>query len=240
MNPVIALVRTFRFRLLGEGWGQAGLLARLLCPSDLPPVNPIETSPRITPQSMEDLRPDWVAILERIPGSGLKGSGFPSNVLGEIMHNPDTMGPFLDYWVTCKSKMGLTVREQELVILRMACLYRSDYVWKHHVPVGREFGIDDHELQSVRQGRYETTFNQREASLLYLTDEMVNQRTVSPSAWTGYRSCLSNQELVDLIHLVSQYVFFALMNNTLQVQIEAPLQTIPGLADPLPQLSPES
>jgi 4-carboxymuconolactone decarboxylase len=240
MNPMVALARRLRSRLFGEGWGQAGLLARLLCPSDLPPVNPIETSPRIAPQSMKDLRPDWIAILERIPGSGLKGSGFPCNVLGEIMHNPDTMGPFLDYWVTCKSKMGLTVREQELVILRMACLYRSDYVWKHHVPVGREFGIDDHELQAVRQGRYETTFNQRETSLLYLTDEMVNQRTVSPSTWAGYRSCLRDQELVDLIHLVSQYVFFALMNNTMQVQIEAPLQAIPGLADPLPQLSPES
>ena len=30
------------------------------------------------------------------------------------------------------------------------------------------------------------------------------------------------------------------MNNTMQVQIEVPLQAIPGLADPLPQLSPES
>jgi hypothetical protein len=88
--------------------------------------------------------------------------------------------------------------------------------------------------------RFGEGIDQRETSLLYLTDEMVNQRTVSPSTWAGYRSCLRNQELVDLIHLVSQYVFFALMNNTMQVQIEAPLQAIPGLADPLPQLSPES
>lgn len=231
MNPVIALVRTLRNRLPGQGQGRASVLTPVPGPSHLPPVNPIETSPRIAPQSMEDLRPDWVAILERIPGSGLKGSGFPSNVLGEIMHNPDTMGPFLDYWVTCKSKMSLTVREQELVILRIACLYRSDYVWKHHVPVGREFGIDDRELQSVREGQYESNFNQREASLLFLTDEMVNHRTVSARAWARYRSCLSDKELVDLVHLLSQYVFFALMNNAMQVPIEAPLQDIPGLAD---------
>lgn len=188
------------------------------------PVNPVETSPRVLPQPMAALRPEWVAILERIPGAGLKGSGFPRNVLGEIMHNPDTMGPFLDYWVTCKSKMALTVREQELVILRMACLYRSDYVWKHHVPVGREFGI--------RESRYEPTFNQREAGLLFLTDEMVNGRTVSAATWAAQRSSFSDKELVDLVHLVSQYVFFALMNNTMQVQVEPPLLDIPGLDAP--------
>ncbi len=51
--------------------------------------------------------------------------------------------PFLEYWVTSKSEMGFSVREQELIILRMGVLYQYDYVWMHHVPVDREFGVSE-------------------------------------------------------------------------------------------------
>jgi len=81
---------------------------------------PNEPDSRIAPLSTDDLRAEWMEILGRIPGKGLQGEGFPRNVLGVLMQNQETLGPFLDYWVTSKSKMGLTIREQELVILRMA------------------------------------------------------------------------------------------------------------------------
>lgn len=183
------------------------------------PVQPTEPLARIAPQPMEAMREDWLAILQRIPGDGLKGRGFPRNVLGTIMHNPDTLGPFLDYWVTSKLKMGLSVREQELVILRMACLFRAGYVWQHHVPVGREFGIDDQELDAVHAADY-AGFIPRERALLALTDELVEERTVRASAWQAHKPALADRDIVDLVSLVSQYVFFALMNNAMQVQVE--------------------
>jgi 4-carboxymuconolactone decarboxylase len=192
------------------------------------PVHPTESEPRVAPLPVESMRQDWLDILARIPGDGLKGEGFPRNVLGVIMHNADTCGPFLDYWVTCKLKMGLSVREQELVILRMGCLYRSDYVWKHHVPVGREFGVTDAELDALRRGDY-AGFPAREASLLALTDEMVERRTVGPDAWRDHRDGVGDRDLVDLVGLVSQYVLFALMNNVMQVQIEPALDDVPGI-----------
>ena len=192
------------------------------------PVHPTETTPRIAPLPVEDMRPEWLDILARIPGDGLKGEGFPRNVLGVIMHNADTFGPFMDYWVTCKLKMGLSVREQELVILRMGCLYRSDYVWKHHVPVGREFGVTDAELDAVRAGAYDG-FIPRERSLLALTDEIADRRTIGAEAWRAHRGDLADRDLVDLVHLVSQYVLFAVMNNAMQVQIEAALDDVPGI-----------
>ena len=100
---------------------------------------------KVNPKDVDSMRPEWLEILQRIPGDGLKGKYAPRNVLGMLMYNPDTLGPFLDYWVTSKQKMGLTVREQELVILRMALHYDCNYVWKHHVPVALEFGINQTE-----------------------------------------------------------------------------------------------
>mgnify|MGYP003343036014 FL=1 len=170
-----------------------------------PSLQPTESTSRFEPRPVEAMRDEWLATLARIPGDGLKGAGAPRHVLGMLMHSPDTFGPFLEYWVTCKEKMALSVREQELVILRMGCLYRSNYVWKHHVPVGREFGVTDAELDAVRTGRYDS-FPGRERSLLAFTDELVEQRTIRAERWAADRGTLTEVDVVDLIGLVAQYV----------------------------------
>lgn len=190
---------------------------------------PNESESRITPLSTDNLSPECVKILERLPGKGLQGEGFPYNLLGILMHNRETLRPFLDYWVTSKAKMGLSVREQELVILRMAVLYRSDYVWKHHVKVGREFGINDTELDAIRHGANAAFSSERERAFLKLTDTFMNDRFISPELWNRTKNVLSPQDFVDLISLVSQYVLFALTNVCLQVQVEKGVADLPGI-----------
>lgn len=192
-------------------------------------ANPIELRARVEPVATDAFRDEWLATLARIPGDGLKGAGFPRNVLGTVAHNPETFGPFLEFWVTCKSKFALTVREQELVILRMACLYRSNYVWKHHVPVGYEFGVTDAELDAIQAGEFAHFSSPRERALLILTDELVEARTIRAQTYGTYAHELGRKGLVDLVSLVSQYVFFALMNNAFQVEVEEPIAGVRGL-----------
>jgi alkylhydroperoxidase family enzyme len=184
---------------------------------------------KLEPKNVDHMRQEWLDILKRIPGDGLKGKYAPRNVLGMLMYNPDTLGEFLDYWVTSKQKMGFTVREQELVILRMALHYDCNYVWKHHVPVAEEFGVTQQELDNVRILPLPKTFNKRETAILELMDEMVIKRNVSDEAWNTYKSELSDAEIVDLISLVSQYVLFALTNNVLRVEVEKNLDEIEDL-----------
>ncbi|HEY9752514.1 MAG TPA: carboxymuconolactone decarboxylase family protein [Coleofasciculaceae cyanobacterium] len=192
---------------------------------------PNESVPRIDPLPTAELPPNCLSILDRIPGKGLKGEGFPSNVLGLLMHNPETLEPFLDYWVTSKAKMGLTIREQELVILRMAVLYCSDYVWKHHVQVGGEFGITETELTSICMGAYGDFTSERERAFLELTDAFINERSLPLDLWNKTKAALSDRDFVDLISLVSQYVLFALTNVCLQVQLESAVAHLPGIKD---------
>ena len=194
----------------------------------IPFVHPNESQPRLAALSTNDLNQDCCIILERIPGAGLKGAGYPENVLGQLMHSPDLLAPFLNWWVTSKSSMAFAERQQELVILRIGCLYASDYVWKHHVPVAKEFGVSDEEIEAVRLGQFDA-FNTLEKALLTLIEAMVEERTVSAEIWAAYGSQLNPQQVIDLIGLVSQYVLFSLTNNVLQVPIEESLPHIPGL-----------
>ncbi len=188
-----------------------------------------DTQARIAPIDVEHLRPEWAAILDRIPGDGLKGEGAPRNVLGTLMHSPETLGSFLDYWVTSKSKMSLSVREQELVILRMGVLYRSEYVWKHHFKVGREFGVTDAEFDAVREGVYDALPSERERAFLEITDALVNERDLPSDLWERARKILDRCDFVDVISLVSQYVRFALTNVCFRVELEPQVAGIPGI-----------
>lgn len=188
-----------------------------------------ESQPRLTPKDTNDMLPSWLDTLKRIPGDGLKGKLAPVNVLGTLMYAPDILGEFLDYWVSSKLKMGFSIREQELIILRMAMHYRCNYVWKHHVPVAEEFGVNPQELEAVKQIPLPPVFSPREEALIILTDELVERRDISDSMWTRYRSELSDSEVIDLIHIVSQYVLFALTNNVMRVRVEENLDGISGL-----------
>lgn len=125
--------------------------------------------------------------------------------------------------------MSLAVREQELVLLRMAVLSRRGYVWKHHVPVGREFGVSEDEFDAVEAGDYSAFARARERALLALTDELVEARTIGREAWDAHAPVLDDRGLVDLVSLVSQYVFFALMNNAFQVEVEPALARVRAL-----------
>ena len=192
-------------------------------------TNQQKPAARLAPLPMSEMRDDWVKILERLPGAGLKGVNTPVNVFGTLMYNPKTMGPFLDYWVTSKLQMGFSVREQELIILRMAWHYKCNYVWKHHVPVAKEFGATDVQVEAVKKAQLPPVFSAREGALLHLTDEMVEHRTIGDEAWSKWSSELKPQELVDLVSIVSQYVFFSLLNNSIRIEVEEPLRKIPGL-----------
>ena len=168
-------------------------------------------------------------ILDRIPGSGLKGAHAPVHVLGTLMHGPATLEGFLRWWVDGKRDMAFTVREQELVILRMGALFECDYVWRHHVVVGHEFGVDDQELGRLRAGDVADWPSLRERALLVLTDEMIEHRTVRDAAWQEHGAQLTAREMVELIQLIAQYVVFALTNNVFRVALEPAFGAVSSL-----------
>ena len=133
----------------------------------------------------------------------------PHHGISELQHSPVLLELFLEWWVSAKTAMALSLPEQELVILRM---------------VGR-----------LRSGIY-GAFPPQERALLVLTDEMVERRTMSPTTWALHDRPLEPPVVVpavavDLIALIAQDVLFALTNTVLQLPLESALAAELGLAD---------
>jgi hypothetical protein len=138
----------------------------------------------------------------------------PHHGISELQHSPVLLELFLEWWVSAKTAMALSLLEQELVILRM---------------VGR-----------LRSGVY-GAFPPQERALLVLTDEMVERRTMSPTTWALHGRPLEPPVVVpavavpamavDQIALIAQDVLFALTNTVLQLPLESALAAELGLAD---------
>ena len=187
-------------------------------------------TPIITPVALDNLSNDSQKILDLIPGNGLKGVYAPINVLGTLLHGKNLLGDFLTYWVNAKNNMSLNCREQEIIILRMGYHYQSNYVWKHHIPVAKEFDITDDEIALLDSSIIASeTFSSKEKALIAFCDQMVLKRNVSNELWTKYQDVLTTENVLDLIHLVSQYVVFALTNNIFRVEVEASLDQFRSL-----------
>mmetsp|Transcript_19121 Transcript_19121/g.27190 ORF Transcript_19121/g.27190 Transcript_19121/m.27190 type:complete len:224 (+) Transcript_19121:175-846(+) len=186
--------------------------------------------PRISSLVMDALPVDVRSSLERLPADSFKNKYAPLNVIGTIAKS-EVAASFLDHWVSSKKLASLTNREQELIILRQAVHYRSNYVWKHHVIIGSEFGITGTEIEALQQIPFKSpeSFSDRDTGLIAFTDDFTMKRTVSNETWQQYSSFFKEGEIIEIILVVSHYVFFSLTNNSLCVEIEPALDDLPGL-----------
>jgi 4-carboxymuconolactone decarboxylase len=183
---------------------------------------------RIVSLPVKSMHQDWINTISKLPGEGLKGHFAPVNVLGVLMNSPQNFGSFLEYWVSSKHEMKLTAREQELIILRVGCLYQCDYVWGHHVPPALESGLSRVEIEQIKQESDLSEWSDRESVLLIATDELVDLKNISEDTWSKLLHHLDSHQAVDLIMLVTQYIFFALVNNSFRVELEDGIESISG------------
>jgi len=179
---------------------------------------------------MDALPVDVRSSLEKLPADSFKNKYAPLNVIGTIAKS-EVAASFLDHWVSFKKLASLTNREQELIILRQAVHYRSNYVWKHHVIIGSEFEISGAEIEALQQIPFKSpeSFSDRDTGLIVFTDDFTMKRTVSNETWQQYSSFFKEGEIIEIILVVSHYVFFFLTNNSLCVEIEPVLDDLPGL-----------
>ena len=185
------------------------------------------SEPRITPVPVPEMEKEWTDILDTLPGDGLKGQNAPVNVMGTLMRQPELVGDFLRYWVKTKTAANLTAAEQELVILRLAWHYGSDYVWGHHLPPGKEAGVKRAKKMRVAGPGPLEGFGDRADALLAATDQLVVDRALDDPMYERLADLFTEEERLEFLHLFTQYVFFSLVNNTFRVELEPGIESLP-------------
>jgi alkylhydroperoxidase family enzyme len=187
-----------------------------------PRIRPLP--PAEWPKSMRDalaaLRPpDPRHPLPKQGGDRPKGL----NVLGTLARHPALARAYHTFNGHVQFATTLSVRQRELLVLRVAAVRHAEYEWAQHVVLARDAGLDDGEIARVADGPNAPGWAPLEAAMLRAVDELVRDATIGDTTWDALAGELDEQQLMDLVFTVGAYEVLAMAFRSFGVELDADL-----------------
>ena len=176
----------------------------------------IGKQPRIAP-----LRPDeWTPEQRKRFDPDGTGRG-AANVFVTFVRNPPAdrlRGPINQHILNATT---LSVRQRELLLMRIGVLCRSEYEWAAHSRLGRRAGMTDADVARIVAGPDSGGGDPLETALLRATDELYRDNRVSDGTWTTLATQLDTKQLLDMLIAVGGYRSTSMAINSAGVQLDA-------------------
>jgi alkylhydroperoxidase family enzyme len=187
-----------------------------------PRIRPLR--PAEWPESMRDalaaLRPpDPRHPLPKQGGDRPKGL----NVLGTLARHPALARAYHTFNGHVQFATTLSVRQRELLVLRVAAVRHAEYEWAQHVVLAHDAGLDDDEIARVADGPDAPAWAPLEAAMLRAVDELVRDATIVDATWDALASELDEQQLMDLVFTVGAYDVLAMALRSFGVELDGDL-----------------
>jgi alkylhydroperoxidase family enzyme len=170
----------------------------------------------------EALRP----ILEaRQPG--LQGRLGDNNIFSTLARHEPLMRAWLRLGGFLLGAGVLPARERELLILRTGYNCSSTYEWGQHVRVSEALGMAREEIMRVLEGPDAEGWSAPDACLLRAADELHADAKISDRTWAELSQSYDQRGLIELTMLVGHYHMIAFALNSLEVESDAGLESLP-------------
>jgi acetyl esterase/lipase/alkylhydroperoxidase family enzyme len=181
-------------------------------------VNQIMSSagPRIPPLQDEEMtkaQSDLVAPYTN--------DGRIDNVFRTMVQHPDLMRRWLPFVNHVLAKSTLSLREREILILRIGWRCRSEYEWVQHVRAGRRAGLSETDIAHIAAGH---GLDGKESLLLKATDELHDGAKIGAETWNALAGHYSRQQLMDIVFTVGQYAMVSMALNSFEVEVDEELK----------------
>jgi len=151
----------------------------------------------------ESDRPELAELIGKIR-AGRRGALI--NVYKLLLHTPALAAIWLDFVSAARFRTALDGRLREIVIVRVAHLNRTAYVFKQHVPqLSAPEGLSDAECDALADWRDATTFTPRERAALAYADAMTRDVDVPDAVFEALRPHFDERQIVELSVLIGLY-----------------------------------
>jgi alkylhydroperoxidase family enzyme len=187
----------------------------------LRPIPPTEWSRELT----EGLRDAYRPSDARHPVSPLDPSSPKGlNAMGVLAHHPELTNAYNRLIRHALYFTTISIRQRELLILRVAHLRDSRYEWAQHVYQAGVAGIAPDEVARVRAGPSAEGWSALERALLSAADELVADARVADDTYAVLAAELDAQQLMDVVFTVGAYDLFAMALRTFDVELDDDLR----------------
>ena len=143
--------------------------------------------------------------------------GNPGNALRTLIRVPalaDRVFPFMRYLTRDST---LSPRHRAILILRTAWLSQNASLWATHASRADESGLTTEEVRRVAEGPAEG-WNELEAVLLGLADELFRNSSVTDQTWGALSAQYDLYNMVDAVVTVNETTSHAVLFNSLGIQ----------------------
>lgn len=146
------------------------------------------------------------------------------NVLGTLARHPVLTRAYHTFNGHILFGTTLSVRQRELLVLRVSAVRDAEYEWAQHVVQARDAGIDDEEIARVATGPDAPGWTPLDAALLRAVDELVAGAAVSDATWEVLAGELDTEQLMDVVFTVGCYDLLAMACRTFGVELDDDLR----------------
>ena len=182
------------------------------------------SAPRIEPVDLDRLDDEQRAALEPFLVQGRV-----LNIFRIMARLPRALTAFLAWGGYVLSRRNsLPPRERELAILRVGYLCGAGYEWTQHVPIARDGGLTDEEIERIKAGPTAPDWSALDRAILRASDELVRDHFITDGTWQDLAE-LGDTGRTDLVFTVGQYTQVSMILNSLGVQLDPGQQLDPAL-----------
>lgn len=150
----------------------------------------------------------------------------PLNLFKMMAHSGKMLGHYtrLGGCILSKSKLDPILRE--IAILRVGYISGATYETFQHERIGRDVGMSDELIASVKEGPNAKGFNELEELVMKFTDDVVLNVRASDETFDPLRKHLSDQEMQELTLTIGFYMMTCRFLETFDVDIESPDEAV--------------
>ena len=146
-----------------------------------------------------------------------------SAVMGIFAHHPDLSTAFFHFNGHILYGTTLSIRQRELLVLRIAVLRKSPYLWAQHLVHTKDAEISQSDVSRIAFGPGAPYLDALERAMLQAVDELILLGEIGGDTWAELQRDLTTQQILDLIFTVGCYDIIAWVCGTLQFDLEPDL-----------------
>ena len=144
------------------------------------------------------------------------------NVFRTLANAPDVFVGWTQMVDELFDSPTFSLRNRELVILRVARLQNSRYELSQHIGIAREAGLSEQQISAiVETDDFDgAEFDDTESLLLAVVTELCTTRRLGDQSFAAARSTFGDEGITELLMLVSCYFGLALVLNAVDVDLD--------------------
>ena len=146
------------------------------------------------------------------------------NVLGTLARHPSLTRAYHTFNGHVLFASTLSLRQRELLVLRVAAVRQAEYEWAQHVVIARDVGIEPDEIDRVTEGPDAPGWSPLEGAMVRAVDELVADARITDATWEVLARELDEQQLMDLVFTVGVYDLLAMAFRSFGVELDADLK----------------